>query len=158
MTMQSWIDSEPGARATFVQAGSLLRRGFQRPVVTIGTTLVLVFALVGKLAHESAARRILTEGQSSDCNNDHQNGNKRRHAVKGYRRSARKRIAGDVIRDSAPEDFACAVEHALRSIERLGERPLPTLVAFGLGASGKNHLERLPTFQVPGPNVAIAVR
>jgi hypothetical protein len=50
MTMPSWIDSEPGPLATLRQAARMLRGGFQRPVVTVATTLLLVAALVGKLA------------------------------------------------------------------------------------------------------------
>jgi hypothetical protein len=50
MTMQSWIDSEPGVRDTCWQAARLLRGGFRRPVVTILTTLLLVSLLVGELA------------------------------------------------------------------------------------------------------------
>ena len=71
----------------------------------------------GEFAHDGAAGRSLTEGQPSDRNDDHQNGDERRDAVKGYRCAARERIAGDVDLDRAFENFACAGEDAA------GERP-----------------------------------
>jgi hypothetical protein len=62
MTMPSWIDSEPGARTTLSQAMRLLRGGFRRPAVTLMTTLLLVSALVAKVAwtrHAYAPRFVL---------------------------------------------------------------------------------------------------
>jgi len=49
-TMPSWIDDEPGVRATLRQAARLLRGGLRRPVATVAISLLLVSTFVGKLA------------------------------------------------------------------------------------------------------------
>jgi hypothetical protein len=48
--MPSWIDDEPGVRATLRQAARLLRGGLRRPVATVAISLLLVSTFVGKLA------------------------------------------------------------------------------------------------------------
>jgi hypothetical protein len=69
-----------------------------------------------ELANDRAGRCVLTEDQPSDCNDDYQDGNKRRDAIEGNRRSARKRIASNVILDRVFDDLR-AVKHLLRSID-----------------------------------------
>jgi hypothetical protein len=62
MTMQSWIDNEPGARACFRQIVRLLRRGFRRLAVTLAATLLLATLVVARFAiqkHVYAPRVVL---------------------------------------------------------------------------------------------------